>query len=214
MRISGQCDPWPDISRRINLSAKAYWFASFNRQKGSPFTVSHRWEPPPAGWMKFNADAAIRGDHTWSACILRDHLGQAVGAWVSKHYGSDVFSAELKALLLAFHAGEDLQSPKLIFEGDALGVIQALHGNKAHEDWRSSPLVDAGRKLVSLWPYWSIKYVPRQLNSVAHNLANWVARSDFSGYVNPHLLPHSVMQAMNDSVVNLEVAPDVNDDDG
>lgn len=105
--------------------------------------------PPPAGWLKFNVDAAVRPDHSWSACILRDHLGRAEGTWVSRSSGSDAFATELKAFLLAFEIGDDLKSRKLMFEGDALGVILALQGNKAYADWRSSSLVELGRSFVS-----------------------------------------------------------------
>lgn len=92
------------------MQAKAYWLSSFNRRCYSLTQMVVKWEPPPAGWLKFNVDAALRRDTSWSACILRDHLGRVQGAWVSRNSGSDVFSAELKAFLLAFQAGDDLQS--------------------------------------------------------------------------------------------------------
>lgn len=84
------------------MKAKNYWHASFNRGKTVANRMIDKWEPPPAGWLKFNVDASLYNGYAWSACILRNHLGSVEGAWVVKNYGLDVFSAELKAFLLAF----------------------------------------------------------------------------------------------------------------
>lgn len=54
------------------------------------------------------------------------------------------FAAEMQAFLLAFQMGDDIKSPKVLFEGDALVVILSLKGNKDQEDWKSSSLVELG----------------------------------------------------------------------
>lgn len=101
-RLSGDSGNWPLISRRILSSAKLYWHASFNRQKPILSSMSEHWELPPAGWLKYSVDAAVFQGKAWSACISRNHLGRVEGAWVSKGNCSNVFSAELRAFLLAF----------------------------------------------------------------------------------------------------------------
>lgn len=39
-----------------------------------------------------------------------------------------VFDYELQVFILAFKVGKDLKSLMLVFEGDALGVVNALNG--------------------------------------------------------------------------------------
>lgn len=123
IRHSTPCPDWGVLCHKVNSASSSYWNASFNRGKHLVRCDPGVWVPPRAGWLKFNVDAAILGDRAWSACLLRNHLGESMGAWVSVDVFSNVFAAELKAFLLAFHAGDDLQSQKLLFEGDALGVV-------------------------------------------------------------------------------------------
>lgn len=98
-----------------------------------------------------------------------------------------------------------------MFEGDARGVILALNGDHTYEDWRSSSLVKFGWSFVNRWPLWSVNFVPRQCNSVAYNLAQWAANSNFSGFVPSHRLPIYVVQDMGTSVVNLDADLDCNE---
>lgn len=214
-RLSWICEDGNLISRRVNMKAKNYWHASFNRGKKFVTRWLDRWEPPSAEWLKFNVDASLSNGCAWCACILRNHLGLVEGAWVVKNSGLDVFSAELKAFLLAFQIGDDLQSQKLIFEGDALGVVLALNGDKTYEDWRSSPLVDTAFPLINRWPCWSVRFLPRGYNFVAHSLARWAVRSNFSGYLPPQCIPKPVCLALGDSFVNPETdSVDVVNEDG
>lgn len=92
-------------------------------------------------------------------------------------------------------------------------MVLALNGDSAYVDWRSSSLLDVGVSFLSKWPLWSVSFIPRRFNSVAHSLAKWAAFSDFSGYLPPHLLPASVVQATGDVFVNSDVVlDDVNED--
>lgn len=82
-RTQNIVEHWDDIFRRINGSARAYSYASFNRKKILRGKFNDKWELPPAGWLKFNVDAAVRGSKFWSAAVQRDNYGKINGAWVN-----------------------------------------------------------------------------------------------------------------------------------
>lgn len=81
-RTQNIVEHWDDIFRRINGSARAYSYASFNRKKILRGKFNDKWEPPPAGWLKITVDAAVRGSKFWSAAVQRDNYGKINGAWV------------------------------------------------------------------------------------------------------------------------------------
>lgn len=127
-----------------------------------------KWDPPTAGWQKFNVDETVNHDKAWSACIFQDHLGKPSGAWVLMHPFPFFFFYLLQQNWRPFCS---LFKPEMISNLRSIYSMVMRLVDKAQEDWRSSPLVDVGSSFVSKWPWWSASFIPELYNYVAHNLA-------------------------------------------
>ena len=61
-----------------------------------------------------------------AGCVLRDHLGVILGAWVSRFSACNAFVAKARAAIQALKYADNSQSDHIILEGDAYNIIQAL----------------------------------------------------------------------------------------
>lgn len=154
------------------------------------FRFHPTWTPPPVGVLNFNFDAAFKDGCTTTGCVLRNHLGIIVGAWVNCFVSDKPFCAETEAAIQTFKLADGLDLIKVCFEGDASNVILSLKGLNVEE----------GRPLLASKLFWNIDFVPRDCNSTAHFLAKWAVSLDFCGPVPSHLLDPSLWGASNEVV--------------
>lgn len=84
-----------------------------------------QWSPPPAGFKKLNFDAAYANMQAYVGIVLRDEFGTIITAWNGRFTASSPFAVEAEAALQAFKLGEKCDFHNIIFEGDAMNVINA-----------------------------------------------------------------------------------------
>lgn len=192
-RTQNIVEHWDDIFRRINGSARAYSYASFNRKKILRVKFNDKWEPPPAGWLKITVDAAVRGSKFWSAAVQRDNYGKINGAWVNFDVFVSVFMLNYVLPFLFFRQEMVSNLKTLFWRVMLLELLTPLLETKPIQIGDPHPLVDFGISMFVKWPCWSVEFVPRACNSVVHNLSKWVASNSFSGYLPLSLVPDSVV---------------------
>lgn len=184
-----QISNWEDISKTTNILFTKYWRATKKKQRryGLPIPAQlNEWQPPNTGDLKINFDAAFKDGHTATGVVLRNSQSQIMGAWVNHFSSENPFCAEAEAATQAFRIASELRIERVLIEGDAQTVILALQGMNQFLDWRARAHIDEGRMfLLSVHPYWTVQFSPRQCNSCAHSLAKWAYHSSFSGEVEP-----------------------------
>ena len=94
------------------------------------------WSPPPTNVIKLNFDAAVRGEgFSTVACVARDETSKLILAagFLCDH--GTVMEAEMRRMWEALRLCQLHLSDKALWvEGDALEVIEALHGTSRAQE--------------------------------------------------------------------------------
>jgi ribonuclease HI len=177
---------------QIGVQAIHMWNEWFELQKCSIRTPENeqvqqqmRWTPPRQGWIKCNVDASIHceGRITSGGWCFRNDIGQFLRAgtyWKNITYS--VLEAEALVLLEAMQVASTMNLEYITFESDSQLVVGALHAN--HEGVSIfSIIISSIKNLLLLNSNFEVKFVKRQANLVAHQLARaanyWAGRCDF-----------------------------------
>ncbi|XP_039064257.1 uncharacterized protein LOC120209283 [Hibiscus syriacus] len=132
-----------------------------------------RWLPPNAPWVKVNFDASF--SHTnkeaWSGIIIRDSVGEILGAAKRKiRRATSVFAAEATAAVHAIQFRIDLGCMRAIFEGDSKTIIQKLQSDEEDLSEVGAMIWD-GKFLASKLHAATFHFTQRAGNVAAHILA-------------------------------------------
>jgi hypothetical protein len=126
------------------------------------------WHPPPQHVVKLNWDASIHkaSGSIGFGCVARDHLRNFLGAKVS--HQQILVNPKMVEAMSAHHAVifvKEVGFASVIFEGDALQVIQALSAAPPH-------LHSIGHFVENIHhDMESFQFVSFEANGVAHSLA-------------------------------------------
>jgi ribonuclease HI len=184
---------WQDeqeCGRRLGINAHQFWldwvqFQNFQQHRtvrSAQLQQQVRWQKPPVGWFKCNTDAAFHdaSNKTSAGWILRNYTGNFVMAGTAWYQGKySIIEGEAKALLEAMRTMEQNGFSHVIFETDSKNVVDAIHNLRLGISEFSSIICNI-RNVLSLNQNFVVKFVKRQANIVAHNLARaaivWTSR--------------------------------------
>jgi ribonuclease HI len=137
--------------------------------------IVKRWMAPEQGLFKLNWDAALGSSPTRMGvgAVLRDGQGRARVAMATIFPNvSDPTLAEAMALWKAVNLCLDLGYKRVIFEGDALHVVQSMN---QEQPWgQYAQLLDDVRTALQGFLFHGVQYASREANKVAHALAKLV----------------------------------------
>ncbi|XP_042954550.1 uncharacterized protein LOC122290955 [Carya illinoinensis] len=154
-------------------------FKRANRRQGAVNQQDHRpssragWVKPSAEFVKVNWDAStdLKRRRMGMGVIMRDENADPLLAVCDSR--SNILTAEVAecyALWKPLQVCSELNVQKVIFEGDAKAIIEAVKNNE--EDWSDiDPLIEDIRNVLSNRKDWFIQFDYRERNIVAHNLA-------------------------------------------
>ena len=140
--------------------------------------ASSSWTPPPLGVFKVNVDGASSDQEGSSSVgvVIRDSSGQVMAALclpLQSHFSAaltEVFALEQGVLF-----AQELQLPRVIFESDALAVIQAVN-DKATGSFYGY-LIQGILQICESFESCHFKHLNRRFNLVAHELAQHARRT-------------------------------------
>lgn len=152
-----------------------------------PPETSPDWQPPAVGSFKVNFDASVTCStpSIGLGVVVHNHMGNVI-VWSRRriHYLQDPEIAEGLAALLAVQLADRLKLSRVIIEGDCSNIIWDI----CSTDPCLSPAGNSIAVIRSLIPsFMSISFclVPRQSNSLAHNLSRAVTMDEDGGSVLP-----------------------------
>ncbi|XP_073064130.1 uncharacterized protein [Primulina eburnea] len=166
-------------SRAVDTALRfLYDWISLERSDKVPLNAGTRpqanlWTPPPNGVVKCNIDAAFFDDIQTAgvSMVMRDAEGRFVMARTSLIKGLRcVKEGEAIGLLEALSWIRNLDYPTVMFEVDAQIVHLAMRGNEK-DNTEFGEIMESCRDIVSSKPGFSVHFVRRQANEVAHVLA-------------------------------------------
>ena len=134
--------------------------------------ASSSWIPPPPGIFKVNVDGASSEQEGSSSVgvVIRDFNGQVVAALcllLQSYFSTKlmkVFALEQGVLF-----AQELQLPQVIFESNALAVIQAVNDKVTGSMY--GHLIQGILQVCESFESCHIKHLSGSFNSMAHELA-------------------------------------------
>ena len=132
-----------------------------------------RWFRPPEGFYKCNIDASTpeQGNNVGMGMILRDSSGQFLIAQKIHHEGSfSVKEAEGMALKEVLSRVLTLSLQNVQFETDSKSVVDSLQ-HDVEDRTEYGAIIKDCRALISLGVNFTVLFIKRQANGVAHQIA-------------------------------------------
>jgi ribonuclease HI len=197
-----------ETGRMLGFKAKHAWEEWHSVQRIQHGTTNSNqqlhvisWQKPLPGWFKCNVDAAFHKEinKTSTGWILRDHMGRFIAAetvWMDGNFS--IVEGESIALLEALKAIEHRGYSHVVFESDSKSVVDATHHFRGGNSEFSS-LVRNIINFLACNQNFLVKFVKRQANMVAHNLAraaiSWSRRCTFE------TLPLCITRLVNNEMI-------------
>lgn len=140
----------------------------------------NRWRKSEGSRCKANFDAAYeaRKQKMGVGIVIKDSNGDVL-ALISapKYYVASPFIVESNALWKAMEMCNELGFRDVIFEGDAKAIIDVVNSEEDDESWRGQIIEDI-KKIVRQREWWSVAFVHREGNVVAHQLAKLALQNE------------------------------------
>jgi len=144
-----------------------------NRLNTDAQIVDRTWTKPPTEWIKCNVDCALfeaEGQFGVGICF-RDNLGRLLQAHsMTFPYVATAAECEATALQQAIQIALDKGFNRVAFETDCQVVANAVLNNNLYVNELGS-LLSTCRTLLSSNASYTLAFIRRQANRVAHSLA-------------------------------------------
>nr|KYP44637.1 Putative ribonuclease H protein At1g65750 family [Cajanus cajan] len=162
------------------------------------------WVPPEHPNVKLNTDGSWRPNTRLMGTggVIRDCVGRWLFGFANSARTGDPLKAELTAVVEGLSLCWNVGLRNIICETDCGEVIEACESLVSLERWQVyANLVRALKELLSRNWLISIRWIPREINKVAHTLAGWGASSSVD-YVVWHKAPTFVLEAVEWDVMS------------
>ncbi|KAK8686344.1 hypothetical protein V6N13_125369 [Hibiscus sabdariffa] len=163
-------------------------------------TPSSSWSPPTQGIIKFNFDTTltIATMEAYSGVIARNSHGLIMVACVLHHSAvNNAFIAKARACEAGVNFAIELGLQSIHVEGDSLSVIKKLSSSSVDKSIISPIISDIKYKLI-FFEKITFSHVGRQVNEVAHLLAQAHSRFHLPQYWIEDALPEVEQAALRD----------------
>lgn len=111
--------------------------------------------------------------------VCRNWRGEILKVRFKRIYGAESIKGEARAARLACLLAEDFDYCDVIMEGDAQILVNQVVDLDTVPDWVIEAEVLTIRALLRNHSKWKFRWIPRNGNCLAHNLARWGLQSDF-----------------------------------
>ena len=167
-------DPNRLVQRAVDL-LEEYREAQVQLTISSQTEIVQTWTPPAGLLYKINFNAAVFADIKASGfrVVIWNDKGEVMAALLAK--GPPVMDNEEAKVLVWHKALEfalDAGFIEVVLEGDNIGVMRSIQSNDVNNSGLGHIYGDI-HCLAAGFRAWSISYVKRTANSVAHSLAKY-----------------------------------------
>ncbi|XP_026430297.1 uncharacterized protein LOC113326835 [Papaver somniferum] len=152
------------------------------------------WESPPNCVIKINVDAAFNNGDAAAMVVARDSFGNHLGSGVICFNTISSTVAEAKDYGLGIHLAKRLQFSKIIVEGDASDIPKSIKGSTNEIPWSIRSTILSIRDHIKDFSEISFTSVPRDVNSLAHDLAQSAVPNNVNRWWSYDEPPNCIMQ--------------------
>ncbi|KAF5461926.1 hypothetical protein F2P56_017985 [Juglans regia] len=172
------------VVRLALLSLEEHQEANNRREAGQEIREGNRmdrkWKRPMPGLYKLNFDAAVdlKNRRIGIGIVIRDSNGEVMVTVCSrKDHVISPFIAECQALKRSIDLCKELGFGAVMMEGDAKGMIETVLAKEADES-EYGQLIEDTKRAFAQGIHWSLSFIHREGNSVAHSLAKKALLTD------------------------------------
>ncbi|KAK9009203.1 hypothetical protein V6N11_035748 [Hibiscus sabdariffa] len=167
------------------------------RPSSGPVFSPGVWSPPPSGTIAISVDGAFTPDHgAGIGVVARDSTGTVLGGLAQHSLGlSSSVSSETAAIHVGLQLADEHGWDCIVLESDCANVVNQLNSDLGWDLSPLGPALEPIRSLLAARPCFSIRFIFRDLNLVAHTLATWAlhcTQSLFFDSVCPEIIQHYV----------------------
>ncbi|XP_057846725.2 uncharacterized protein LOC131056352 [Cryptomeria japonica] len=151
--------------RTWNLSNNFFHYDNSKKME----RLNTRWSTPPPSWLKLNFDGVAHSGVAKGGGIIRDSLGNLILAYARNFDSVSSNMVEALALFWVFKLALDINTKRLIIEGDSKLIIEAAKG-VAGISWTISNIIKDIWSMIIWLEEFQIQHIYREGNSVADSL--------------------------------------------
>jgi hypothetical protein len=137
----------------------------------------------------------VRPNNVFLTAICRNHTGKITHAWIDVDVNGDSLWAKAKAGLFAVSSVCDASLDFIIFEGDALQVIDSIQNSAPSPYWSISNIINDINVITLSFSCYSFSHVLRSVNGLVHSFASWAPFCNSHGAIPISSLPAHVLHA-------------------
>ncbi|KAG8372571.1 hypothetical protein BUALT_Bualt12G0079900 [Buddleja alternifolia] len=155
--------------------------------------------------LRVSVDAAFKNGNMCSRVVVRDVSNHILFAAALLNVVVDARDAELQAIREACNWLEGAPFPSIKFESDCLGMIRGIRNLNEILDWRYETLSLDLHAIFGSKPGWSMEFIKRDCNMLAHNICQWGLARNWKGIIPLNLLPTDLF--CNEGVISPDYVP-------
>ncbi|OVA16365.1 Ribonuclease H domain [Macleaya cordata] len=163
------------------------------------------WIPPYCNSVKINVDGALKGSELATGVVIRDSSGNVKACQIiydGNWKGFDgAIEAEARAFLKGIELARDLHFQSIIVEGDSQLMVKYLTETITSYPWRLRSLIVDCKSLLKTFLNFSVCFIPRSVNTVAHLLAKEALNKHYC-----HLWVDSYPDCISNSIISDRVS--------
>lgn len=170
----------------------------------NPSSILSTWTLPVRGIIKINVDGAFKGCQGAAGAIARDHRGTFLGCMTKYIEFSSALLSEAIGFELGLQLAERLHLQHASIEGDSATVVSYI--SSAHmTDWRIQQEIRSCKYLLSRNTGFNVVYIPRNCNTVAHDLASFALDHEVSEYWGGGTPPAHILDSLFADLANCNI---------
>ncbi|KAG8369712.1 hypothetical protein BUALT_Bualt14G0042400 [Buddleja alternifolia] len=143
--------------------------------------------------LRVNVDAAFKEGSCCVSRVVRNEENGLLFAASRSYSAIDSKEAELLAIRFACSSLENAHFSSIIFESDCMGAVEEVNNNGEISFWIYENLVRDIKSFFGYKPGWSLCFIRRELNVVAHNLCQWGFCRKWEGPIPLDLLNEDIL---------------------
>ncbi|KAG8379884.1 hypothetical protein BUALT_Bualt07G0135700 [Buddleja alternifolia] len=192
-----------ELLKQVYLTTQDHFQTQLSTIKPNRGEERARCDPTQRPSLKVNVDAAFKDGSCCVSVVVRNVSNQLIFAASKMDSAIDALEAELLAIRYACDWLEKSPFEEIVIESDCLGAVEEVSSLKEVSNWKYEVLVLEIRKVFGFKPGWSLSFIRKDLNYLAHNLCQWGFVRCWEGPIPLSLLPENVL------CNEIEISPDI-----
>ncbi|XP_026416632.1 uncharacterized protein LOC113312080 [Papaver somniferum] len=155
------------------------------------------WSPPEPHYVKISVDAAFIPNNGAAGAVAQDHNGNFLGCATITFDATSSLLAEAIACKLGIEAGIKFGFNKVVIEGDASNVTNAILGASRDISWSIRSVILKVKDAIPSFVDIKFQRVPKNANYLAYELCQYAMHENVNNWWNANSPPLCISANLN-----------------